>query len=240
MKTAVVTGASGGIGEAVSRQFLDDGYHVVGISRTKPNISEKYFSWVQLDVTKPQDANILSSKIHCDYINVLVHAAGTAFKRSALPLSDDEFYQLFDVNFFAPIYVTNALSPRLQGGVIIPISSTSDRFPEERFALYCSSKAALTMYFDVIAYEHPGIKILVVLPDYVDTSLLRQEVGDEPFDWSAAISSKECASAIGDIVRHKSKFISGSHVILINDKTHFVRNERLFTYHVITKKILER
>lgn len=240
MKTAVVTGSSSGIGRAVSMQLLNYDFKVYGVSRRNPSISIPRLVWIKADLTKPHDIQKVVQSIHEKTIDVVVNAAGTAFKKLGLDLSKKDFYRIFDLNLLGPIYLVSALKGKLHAGLVINISSTSDRIPEKGYALYCSSKAALDMYFDVVVLEQKEIKIITLLPDYVDTPLLRKEVGNDAFDWSRAAQSDQVAEFIHSLVVRQKSYVSGTRIMILNNATlrSFARKEKLLAYNLDTKQFI--
>lgn len=217
-KVAVITGASRGIGFVTSQRLLEQAFVVYGISRSRPDIEDENFIWIQLDLTDTDAIAELASKIKEDYVDVLVNNAGDAFEMRALEDFSKRNRALIDLNLQAPILVTNTLKEKLNGSLVINISSVSDRIPGEGYALYCATKAALNIYFDVVAIEHSEMKIISLLPDYVDTPLLhRLQDGHMDFDWDEPIAAPDIASLICTIIEDNSQFVSGSRIIVVND-----------------------
>jgi NAD(P)-dependent dehydrogenase (short-subunit alcohol dehydrogenase family) len=240
MKIAVVTGCSSGIGAAIAENFLKNGWKVYGVSRTQPQLSQPDFIWRKADLTKREDINHCILGINEDRIDLLVNDAGVAFKVPGVKLSAQSFHKIFDLNVLAPVYMVAALRTKLSNGLVINFSSTSDRVPEKGYALYCSSKAALNIYFDVLALEKKSVKFINILPDYVDTPLLRKEVGDEAFDWKEAVTVQQVAAFIYVLSQRHSAYPTGARIMILNNATigSFTRKEKLFAYNADTKLIL--
>lgn len=238
-KITVITGASSGIGESVCSEFINKGYKVYGISRTQPKLTSKLFKWIKTDLYKPNEIKNIKSKIKEDNISFLINCAGTAKEKLAIEYSEKDFDLTFDLNFKAPIYLTQSFKTKLQGGTIINISSTSDRIPEKMYSLYCASKTALNLFFDSLSLEEKNIKIINILPDYVDTPLLRKVIGrDKNFDWSIPLKSQQIAKAIIQIIT-RQEVISGSQIIIASNKlkSSFNNHEKLWGFNVDTKKL---
>lgn len=213
---AVVTGASRGIGEAISQKLLNLGYKVYGISRTPPKISDNKFVWIKADLTRNTDIRLISEQLNEARIHVLVNVAGTAIKEDYLHFNYREFEKIFGINFVAPIRLTLCLFSRLSSGVVINISSLADRFPD---GLYGSSKAALNNYTETIALEPDSPKIISLLPSYVDTPLLRSLHPDEPDSfWENANSPGQVAESIRYILENLAAVQNGSRIIVINSR----------------------
>ena len=238
-KFAVVTGASYGLGLAVVQNLLDGGFKVIGISRTKPKINNSDFEWIKVDLTNEVDIISLSNKIKADNISLLVNNAGTAILENALGFSEDSFNKTFCLNFKAPIKVTSVLSNKLQNGLIINVSSPSDRFAEKLYGLYCASKTALNIYFDAIGLENPKIKIFNLLPSYINTPLQHKLNDDKDFSWDEAMRTEQVADCVLYMFNNQQKFVSGTRVIVISDKlkSDIEDPEKLWFYNVDTKEI---
>jgi len=238
MKVAVVTGASSGIGKAVASSFLDKNFKVYGISRRDPGVNDPKFNWIKLDLTDSHQISSLSEVIKEEKIDVLINSAGTAVNVKALKFPQDDFEKTFDLNFRAPVLVIGELISKLNNGLVINISSLSDRIPEAGFALYCASKAALNMYFDVIAIERKELKVVNLLPDYVDTPLLRS-LADDSFKWNETIKSTQIAELIMNLSLNSSQISSGARIAVINDalKDSLNYKEDLWVYNADQKSL---
>ncbi|MVY95293.1 SDR family NAD(P)-dependent oxidoreductase, partial [Enterobacteriaceae bacterium 8376wD7] len=83
MKRAIVTGASSGIGAAVVRQLLEDGWQVVGMSRSLPPFSQPNFRHLEVDVS--QRSALLAALEQIEPPQAIIHAAGSM---TAAPLGN--------------------------------------------------------------------------------------------------------------------------------------------------------
>jgi short-subunit dehydrogenase len=240
MKNAVVTGASYGLGKAICEVLLSNNYLVYGISRSEPSIKGINFIWIKADLTKSTDIANIASQIHENTIEVLVNNAGTAFEKPALDFSDEDFDKVFGLNFVAPIKVTKSLFPKLKSGLVINISSVSDRFPDPLWAMYGSSKTALNLYFETIAEEYKNLKIINLLPSYIDTPL-QHKVSDnnKDFSWNSCMETDEVSESIIYIIDHQDTLESGSRVIVTSDSLDDgeYQPEKLWVYNVNSSKI---
>lgn len=242
MKTAVITGTSSGIGKAICDLLLNEGFKVYGISKTYSEVENQNFVWIEADLTDNNSYEQIPENIAEGYIDVLINNAGIAFEHRALDFSDQNFNRIFNLNFKAPILLTQALKEKIQNGLVINTSSVSDRLVGENYSLYCSSKSALNIYFDVIALEEINIKFLSILPSYVDTPLLRKlQENNKEFDWLSVIKAEEIAQFVGQLVKDNSSFPSGAKIIIVSDalREDLEYNENLWGYNVTTKKLLK-
>ncbi len=213
-KVAVVSGASYGIGAAITRLLLRKDFKVYGISRTLAKIDDPRYLWIKADLTNQTEIGAIPVQIKEKSINLLVNNVGTAIHEDVLKYSDENFEKIFGLNFKAPIKLTLALYPKLANGLIINISSLSDRFPD---GLYSSSKAALNHYFEAIATEDKSLRVINLLPSYVDTPLLRSlHKDDKDFSWESVNSSEQIAEFVGYVIDNPTRIESGSRVVVVS------------------------
>ena len=162
MQTALVTGSSYGLGKSIVETLLSHDYKVYGVSRSNPLITNPQFVWIKANLTKDPDISRVTTQITEDHLDLLVNNAGRVIIQKTLDFTDEIFDQTFNLNFKSLVKLTIDLFPRLKSGLIINISSDSDRSPDPDFALYGSSKAALNIFFETMAEENPEVKIINV------------------------------------------------------------------------------
>ena len=159
-KIAVVTGVSKGIGEAITNELLQNNFKVYGISRSKPKIKNDNFIHIPANITNQKLITTALSKIKEQQIDLLVNNAGVAIEKIGLPFPKEVFEKTFYTNFIAPITVTGILKDKLQNGMVINISSVSDRLVDPLYGMYCASKTALNRYFEALSLEETKIKFI--------------------------------------------------------------------------------
>ncbi|HHP1333054.1 TPA: SDR family NAD(P)-dependent oxidoreductase [Klebsiella quasipneumoniae] len=174
MKRAIVTGASSGIGAAVVRRLLEDGWQVVGMSRSLPPFSQPNFRHLEVDVS--QRSALLAALEQIEPPQAIIHAAGsmTAAPLGNLdPLRGESLWRLHVdaaqtlVNHFAP-----AMEP---GGRVVLLGSRTSRGAAGR-SQYTATKAALVALARSWAAElaPAGVTVNVVAPGATDTPMLHQ------------------------------------------------------------------
>lgn len=240
MKTAVVTGASYGLGSSIVEILLFEGYKVYGISRTKPKIENPNFVWVRLDLLNKSGLENIKYKILEKRIDLLVNNAGTAFIKPALEFVDENFNEMFALNFKIPIKMTSLLLPKIKNGLVINTSSNSDRFAGVGYGLYCASKAALNIYFDAVGMENESLKIFNILPSYIDTPLQHKlNRNNKDFNWEITMDPDEVAGSVYYLIKNAEKYPSGARFIIASNK--LIEDtkdpEKLWFYNVDTKEM---
>lgn len=178
MKTAIVTGAASGIGLAVVKRFLEEGYRVFGMSRREtPPIEHPHFTYIPGDVSVDSDRERLIDA--ADHIDVLVNVAGVAPKVRAdlLEMTEESYDYVLDINlkgtFFLTQLAANKMIKNQDGGYICNISSLSAYTSSVNRGEYCISKAGLSMVTKLFADRLAQHDIMVneVRPGIIATDM---------------------------------------------------------------------
>jgi NADP-dependent 3-hydroxy acid dehydrogenase YdfG len=177
-RTAVVTGASSGIGAATVRRLAADGWQVVAAARRLDRLGElaKDLPGVRpqaLDVTDPRSLDDLADAVPaCD---LLVANAGGAFDLEPLRDADaDTWARTYDVNVLGTVRTVQALLPALRrspAGQVVLTGSTAGRWVYEGGGGYVAAKHALAALRDTLRLEEveAGLRVCEVAPGMVET-----------------------------------------------------------------------
>ncbi len=162
-RTAVVTGASRGIGAAVCELLEAEGARVIGISRTGG-----------VDVTHPDSPAEIAAR--AGQIDILVNNAGTSELKPLDDLEDSDWRAQWALNVDAPRRLMQAFAPAMAGrgwGRIVNVTSSSAKRPSQTNAAYSVSKAAQLSLSRVYAdaYAARGVLINAVAPGPVEGPL---------------------------------------------------------------------
>jgi NAD(P)-dependent dehydrogenase (short-subunit alcohol dehydrogenase family) len=188
-KTAVVTGASRGIGLATARALTEEGVRVIGAARSiTPELKEVAPLSVAADLATPQGAQdvIDAALAATDGIDILVNnvGAGDADELKLggfLDAGDDQWHDLLDVNLFSAVRASRAAMPSLiaRRGAIVNVSSINARVPSTGPVGYSEAKAALTAFGKRLSEEFgpQGVRVNTVSPGPVGTGLWRDPDG---------------------------------------------------------------
>ncbi|HEY6604902.1 MAG TPA: SDR family NAD(P)-dependent oxidoreductase [Gaiellaceae bacterium] len=184
-KSAVVTGASSGIGAATAKALAREGARVVGGARRTDRIQPPVIP-LELDVTDPASCERFAATATAELggIDILVNAAGLALGRDPFDDSTEEDEQVvLETNVNGLIRMTRLLLPHLRdGGYIVNLGSIAGRQAYEKGALYVTSKFAVRGFTYALREDLLGrpIHITTVDPGLVQTdfSLVRFR-GDE-------------------------------------------------------------
>jgi short-subunit dehydrogenase len=174
---AMVTGASGGIGEATARELHALGYRVFGTSRRVPASTLPGVEYLVCDVSSDDSVHAAVSELlqKAGRIDLLVNNAGVGLIAGAEESSLEQAKSLFEINVFGVIRMTNAVLPamrRQRAGRIVNISSVMGLIPAPFMALYGATKHAVEGYSESLDHELRGLGVRVVLvePAYTRTS----------------------------------------------------------------------
>lgn len=174
-KTAVITGGSKGIGLALVKRFLEQGFKVVSVSRSMGELSplqDQYGSQLVVmfaDLSQKQAVLDTAQTIlqQIESIDVLINNAGVFLPGAITQESDEDFELQMALNLNASYYLTKRLIPNLaKGGYVFNICSTASEKAYANGSSYCISKHALLGFTKVLRAElmNQGIAVSAVLP----------------------------------------------------------------------------
>ncbi|WP_423919116.1 SDR family NAD(P)-dependent oxidoreductase [Candidatus Poriferisodalis sp.] len=207
MSSVVVTGASSGIGEAIARRFVADGWDVLTGSRNEPDLDGA--GWLRTDVADPvqADALVAAAVEQFGSLDVVVNNAGVQVEKTVADTTDEEFDHVIDVNVRGVFNMCRAAvrqmtgqmtgqqsgseAGRPRGGVIINIASIAATHADAGMAVYNASKGAVEALTRAIAVDHghQGIRCVAVSPGWIATAL-----ADAVFDLEADPDAARAAS----------------------------------------------
>ncbi len=177
-RSAVVTGASSGIGAATARALADEGFHVVCAARRTDRIealaSEIGGEAVACDVTDPASVAGLAEAVG-ETLHVLVNNAGGAFGADPVATADPEQWRaMYDVNVLGTLHVTQALLPALRAsgdGLVLNVGSTAGRIAYEGGGGYTAAKHGTQVLTETLRLELCGepIRVSEIAPGMVRT-----------------------------------------------------------------------
>ena len=183
-KTALVTGADGGLGIHVTKALLDAGFLVAGLA---PKIKQSDFDNSRFTALPSRLDSLEAAKRSADAvitkfgkIDVLAHlVGGFAGGPSVAETDDTTFRRMFEMNVDSAFHILRAVLPHMQkagNGRIIAIGSRAAESPGAGVGAYSASKAALVSLIRTVAVENKdsGITANVILPGTIDTPANRK------------------------------------------------------------------
>lgn len=191
-KFCLITGAAGGIGQALVKEFYEAGYHVIATdtnSEVPCNLSP--CTWISADLYQFVECEKYAKKIvqkvldilGDHFLNILVNNAAVQILNDTLSLSRDNWKMTLAVNLQAPFFLSQALLHKFapSEGSIINISSIHSRLTKKNFVAYATSKAALSAMTRSMAVDlGADIRVNAIEPAAIDTEMLRAGLSSEP------------------------------------------------------------
>jgi meso-butanediol dehydrogenase / (S,S)-butanediol dehydrogenase / diacetyl reductase len=183
VKVAVVTGAARGIGLAVARRFLREGYRVAALDIDAAELRRTCAECLAIgcDVADPRQVADAVARIAGELgrIDALVNNAGIAIFKPLLETTFEEWSRVMGVNLDGPFLLAQACAPVMLkhgGGAIVNVASISGMRASTLRVAYGTSKAALVHLTKQQAVELGtlGIRVNAVSPGPVDTAMAKQ------------------------------------------------------------------
>lgn len=204
MKTALVTGASRGIGAAIAHDLGRDHHVLVGATSEEGAraVVDKLPSAEAFIVDLTDPAALAAAVEGIDSLDVLVHSAGVATLGTVEELTPTQWNDVFALNVFAVAELTRLLLPAVRAtrGTIVAINSGSGHHSGAGSAVYSGSKFALRAFTDALREEELGrLRVTSVHPGRVDTDMqiqLQAHGGNHDYDGSLYVQPASIAAAV--------------------------------------------
>lgn len=195
MKTALITGASRGLGKALACEFSDNGYGLILNNRNGISVLPDHRT-VNGDIAKETTRYKLVLAAKEVDLDILINNVGVYHNGSFVDMENDRIQRMLKVNLIAPMLLTKmilSIFQKKKSGLIININSHAGRHGVDGESVYCASKHGLSGFSNSLKYEinKYGIKILDVYLGAMKTDMTKLRS-----DWDNLISPKDAAKAI--------------------------------------------
>jgi NADP-dependent 3-hydroxy acid dehydrogenase YdfG len=196
LKTAIVTGASKGVGLATVKRLSENGYKVIAVSRNLSKVSELISDNVevyQLDVTDSKAIEVFFEKYKDITLDLLVNnAGGGSSPTNIIHETPENFRRAYDINVTGPMYLSQLFVPcmeKSESPTIVFITSFGGKVPYRGGGNYTNAKRGERGLIDTMRLEFPqfGIKITEICPATIDTQEQRRD---------QALTAEDLAEAI--------------------------------------------
>lgn len=192
-KTALVTGAAGGIGAAVVRALRAQGARVAVADRDTAGIEAEAHLDGNLLEAGYADGLAAAAARALGRLDIVVNNAGVITRGTVTETGDDDWDLSVGVNVQAPFRISRAAIPIMAGqggGAIINVASCWGLRPGPGHAVYCMTKAAIASLTQCMGMDHAhqGIRINAVAPNEVNTPMLRTGFARRGFDPDTAVA----------------------------------------------------
>ena len=217
-KSAVVTGASSGIGKEITLRLLSLGYSVIGISRSisESDFNNENFNAFKADLSDEESTFKICELLKKENVHILINCAGFGRFEPHEELSQKTIAQMSFLNLIAPMLITNSLLRDLKknDGYLININSIEAIRASKFAAVYSATKAGLKAFSDSLFEEtrKSGLSITNINPDMTQTPFY-----DElRFETSQKDDEKLLATDIADAIEHILSMRKG---VVVSDYT---------------------
>lgn len=229
-KTALVTGAASGIGEAIARALAGNGalVYVADLNEEAgTKVAESIAgAFIRLDVSNHADCISAAEKVHAERgdLDILVNNAGIGHVGTILNTNAEDLDRLFAVNVRGMFDLTKAFIPKMierKHGVIVNIASIGGILAIRDRIAYCTTKFAVVGMTKCIALDHAldGIRANAVCPGRVETDFVKSRLAEYP-DPRKAYEEMASTQAVGRM--GKPEEVAAAVLYLASDEAAFV------------------
>lgn len=224
-KIAILTGATGGLGQEFLRQILEEEIDEVwAIARNESRLSELRKQYgervipVSLDLSEMTGIRTIEDmlKEHKPHVEYLINNAGLAKMGNYADFSVEEIDRTINLNCKTPVMLSKICIPYMgKGSKILNISSASAFQPNPYINLYAASKAFERSYSRAlnVELEGTGITSIAVCPSWVDTELLQKEINGKKVKFPGIVTAdKVVKQAIRDAKKGKDMSVCSLYV----------------------------
>lgn len=232
-KTALVTGAASGIGEAIAKAFAHAGAFVfvadldeVGGKRVAGEIGAKNAEFIKLNVAEQSDCARAAAKVLGEggKLDILVNNAGIGHVGTILDTSEEDLEKLFLVNVRGVFSLTKVFLPSMiarKYGVIINLASIGGIVAIKDRLAYCTTKFAVVGLTKSLALDHAlqGIRANAICPGRVETPFVKKRLSEyaDPEKARAEMSATQAMGRMGT-----PEEIAAAALYLASDEAAFV------------------
>lgn len=187
-KVAIVTGGTRGIGAAIVRRLLAEGYAVATCGRTAPDepigADGKTAEFASCDIRDPAAVSDWIAQLVARHgrIDLVVNNAGGSPQADAATASPRFSERILQLNLLAPLHVAQAAYPHLKavGGSIVNIASVSGARPSPDTAIYGAAKAGLLSLTTSLAQEWgPEVRVNAIIVGLIETETAEMTYGTQ-------------------------------------------------------------
>lgn len=224
--SAVVTGATRGIGYAIAERLQNDGLEVIGTGTGKNGKCPEGVAYRQVDFLSERSVAGFVDFLKNQKIDILVNNAGINKIGSFSEIDIEDFDRILRVNLRAPFLLCQAVIPYMkknEWGRIVNITSIFGKITKELRAPYSSSKFGLDGMTVALSAEVAEFGVLAncVAPGFIDTDLTRNVLGiqgmkelEDKIPIKRLGKVREIASFVSWLVSEENTYVSGQNLII--------------------------
>ncbi len=258
-RVALISGAAGGIGLATARLLAEEGVQLVLTDREQDALQQAAADLagdpllIAVDMTRQAEVDDLVRQAEARFgkVDIVVHTAGvTGAKGDPLELSDADYQEAWDTDFFTAVRVARATVPAMRQrgwGRLVCITSENAVQPYWEEAVYNVAKAALAAFIKNLSYKEAahGVLCNTVSPAFIETGMtdgmMKKRAEELGVSFEEAVQSflkeerpgivqqrrgqpEEVAAAIALLVSERASFINGSNLRVDGGSVQSVQN----------------
>jgi NAD(P)-dependent dehydrogenase (short-subunit alcohol dehydrogenase family) len=222
-RTALVTGASRGIGQAIAERLLADGWSVRGTYRSgAAEIAALTAKWPGLtahrvDLGDDDQVDALIAALRGSRLDALVNNAGVIHFENVEDFDPVAWRETFEVNLIAPVRLAAALEAELRGGAVVNVASTDGLVGSYNSLAYAASKAALINVTKSLGnvLARSAIRVNAVTPGWIATDMTsEEELAAEHTPLGRLGTPGEVAAAVAWLLDPQASFVTGASVVI--------------------------
>ncbi|MFG2819953.1 SDR family NAD(P)-dependent oxidoreductase [Kitasatospora sp. NPDC048365] len=226
-RTAVITGASGGIGRAVAARLAADGYRIAGLDLVDPAMPE--VAHYPADVTDAGQVAAAVERAAADHgrLDALVTCAGITEGSPLHETSEADWHRVMDTNLTSVFLSVRAVLPHLLragAGAVVTVGSVLHRTAAPGLPAYAAAKGAIAALGRqlTVDYGHRGISFVTVSPGWVRTPATESRLAPgerlerlrESNPMRHLVTAEEIAAAVAFALSPAAAALSGSELVL--------------------------
>jgi NAD(P)-dependent dehydrogenase (short-subunit alcohol dehydrogenase family) len=232
-RTAIITGASRGIGHAVALRFHNEGWRVITVSRTPPPDAcpwSRERTHVLLDLSDLDNVmrciEIMRAMLPEGALTALVNNAGISPKApdgtrlNSLVTDIATWQAMYNTNFYAPLLMTRGFAQELSkaGGAVVNLTSiAASRVHPFAGSAYATSKAALAALTREMAYDMAplGVRVNAIAPGEIDTAILSPgtpAIVERDIPMHRLGTTEEAADLIHFLCSPRASYVTGTEI----------------------------
>lgn len=223
-KKILVLGASGGLGLKITKDFINSGAYVYGVSRKKIHINSKLFNNILMDLNNISEDVLETNLLKIKNIDFLINSYAITEKSKLILQSSEIFEKTIKNNLFGYYNFLLKIQKKIKNnGNIVNITSINSKFAFEKNPSYQISKAALSSLTKSLAKDlsHRNIRVNSIAPSYIKTKMTLKSF--QNYKKRNLISKKNFLNRWGN-----PKEISSVVLFLCSEGASFITGQEIF------------